>query len=478
MERRALLRVGSRVITLAQGCAIGVLAYVATSAFAQGDAPERELPPIKAPAEITLPSAPVAEPRIEPLESEATHWTPSADGAFLPYEAAWPARAVKQGERLQGVIKTIDAPVLTRRAQRAYWPLVAEPDDRADALALRDAAGMTREPNWNFEGPGYLIFRFEAPIAADAAPREIEVFKFISGRTLKKPAGADDVPTLAVERTWFSFYPAKNATVRGTALVMPGLWGTPEPIIDSTVASLRREGWAVVRMLSQPSRFTEQVEFSIDAGEIAAAADRIAEVYNQRAAECAYAVEAAFDHVLRRHPELAKLPRVAVGMSGGAITLPTVVAREAEKYAAAVIVAGAADLWLTSSRSAYDAMMVHALDVTWVGGTPDTKTQQMLDREYLASAPLDPYHTAAALRNKPVLMVHATADLAVPSDLGDVLWERLGKPKRITMDVGHELLFMNMPKMLPQVMEFLRAASGKPGAGTAEAAKPAGQASQ
>jgi hypothetical protein len=35
-----------------------------------------------------------------------------------------------------------------------------------------------------------------------------------------------------------------------------------------------------------------------------------------------------------------------------------------------------------------------------------------------------------------------------------------------------------MPKMLPQVMEFLRAASGKPGAGTAEAAKPAGQASQ
>jgi len=428
--------------------------------LAQGDAPERELPPIVSVPDVTLPTA--EKPPESADDFDAASWTPPADGVFLPYEAAWPARAVKQGERLQGVIRTIDAPVLQRRAQRAYWPLVAEPEDRADALALRDAAGMTVEPHWNYEGPGYLIFRFEAPIAADAAPREIEVFKFVSGRTIKKAAGVDDKPTIAVERTWFSFYPAKHATTRGTVLVMPGLWGTPEPIIDSTVAALRRDGWAVLRMLSQPSRFTEQVAYRFNASNIAAAAEQISETHGQRVAECAYAVEAAFDHVLKRRPDLAGLPRVAVGMSGGAITLPTVVAREPDKYTAAVLVAGAADLWLTSSRSVYDSMMVHALDVTWEGGEPDLATQQALDREYLAATPLDPYHTSRALKGKRMLMIHGNADLAVPSELGEVLWERLGKPRRIAMDVGHELLFMNLTKMLPQITEFLRDAAATP----------------
>jgi len=452
---------------LGRAAVLAVMSGVCLPVWAQGDAPERELPAIQPPADTRLPSAhPATQP--VPLEGvDEKQWTPRMDGPFLPYEAAWPARCIKQGDRLQGVIRAINAPVLNRRGQRSMRPLVAEPEDRADALALRDAAGMTQEPLWNYEGPGYLIFRFEAPVAADDAPRDIEVFKFVSGRTVKRGDGPDAKPTIAIERTWFSFYPAKNATVRGSALVMPGLWGTPEPIVDATVAALRRDGWAVVRMLSQPSRFTEQVKIHVDPSDMEGSADRIAELNGQRAAECAYAVEAAFDHVLKRHPALAKLPRVALGMSGGAMTLPTVVAREADKYSAAVMVAGGADLWLISTRSNYGELLVHALDVTWAGGKPDESTQRALDEEYLKSAPLDPYHTARGLRGKSVLMIHGSADLAVPSELGDVLWERLEKPERISMAVGHELLFMNLPTMLPRMCEFLRNATSE-GEGTVQ----------
>jgi hypothetical protein len=120
------------------------------------------------------------------------------------------------------------------------------------------------------------------------------------------------------------------------------------------------------------------------------------------------------------------------------------------------MVAGGADLWLISTRSNYGEMLVHALDVTWAGGKPDEALQRSLDAEYLKSAPLDPFHTARALKGKPVLMIHGSADLAVPAALGDVLWERLGQPERISMAVGHELLFMNLPTMLPKLCEFLR----------------------
>ena len=448
--------------------ALVVVAGLSTLAVAQGDAPERELPAIKPPSDTSVPAAPRATEPLPLDDAAETLWTPKADSPFLPYEAAWPARWVKQGDRLQGVIRAINAPVLNRRGQRSMRPLVAEPEDRADALALRDAAGLTQEPTWNYEGPGYLIFRFEAPIAVDDAPRDVEVFKFVSGRTVKRGEGADAKPTIAIERTWFSFYPAKNSAVRGTALVMPGLWGTPEPIVDSTVAALRRDGWAVVRMLSQPSRFTEQAKIHIDPSDLEGSADRIAELNGQRAAECAYAVEAAFDHVLKRNSALAKLPRVAVGMSGGAMTLPTVIAREAEKYSAAIMVAGGADLWLISTRSNYGELLVHALDVTWAGGKPDEALQRALDAEYLKSAPLDPFHTARALKGKALLMIHGSADMAVPSELGDVLWERLDRPERISMAVGHELLFMNLPTMLPKMCEFLRKSTTTAGVDAAE----------
>jgi predicted esterase len=216
-------------------------------------------------------------------------------------------------------------------------------------------------------------------------------------------------------------------------------------------------------MMSQPSRFTERADFELNAGgDLKAQAQRIAEVFDDRAAKCAYAAQAAFAHLEEKRPDLAKLPRTAIGFSGGAMTLPTVVAREEGRYAAGIMVGGGCDFWLMNQRSSY-RQMIDAIHEKWDGPSPTDQDRAQLDALYLENAPLDSYHTAAALKGKPVLMIHATADLAVPAPLGDLLWERLGKPERWLQDgQGHETLFMFLPPQFDKMMDWLDKAAPIP----------------
>jgi fermentation-respiration switch protein FrsA (DUF1100 family) len=258
-----------------------------------------------------------------------------------------------------------------------------------------------------------------------------------------------------VQRTWVAYYDStrEGDGPRGIALVMPGLFNTPEPVIEYVIAKLRGRGWAVLRMMAQPSRFTERTRFAIDPDHLDASAAAIADEMQDRAAECAFAAQAAFDHVLGQHPALAKHPRIALGMSGGAMTLPTVLAREPEKYAAAVIVAGGADFYEIAVESNY-RHLVEAISFEWP--TPPTVAQaEQLDREYLRHGNLDSYHTAPLLAGKPILMIHGTHDGAVPAHLGDLLWERLGKPERWPEESGHEEVFAHLPKNTDRILDWL-----------------------
>src|SRR5205085_268147 len=93
-------------------------------------------------------------------------------------------------------------------------------------------------------------------------------FKFVSaGKTAeRKPPGLEGLPLpeWRLQRTWFALYEPKDGPARGVALLMPGLFNTPEPVIDHVVAQLRGRGWAVLRMMAQPSRFTELLSFDLD----------------------------------------------------------------------------------------------------------------------------------------------------------------------------------------------------------------------
>ena len=74
---------------------------------------------------------------------------------------------------------------------------------------------------------------------------------------------------------------------------------------------------------------------------------------------------------------------------------------------------------------------------------------------YAAVAPLDSLHTCACLTGRPVLIVHAQSDHAVPASTGDALWRGLGRPERWVYPGSHEALFLNLPWQLPAIMRWV-----------------------
>lgn len=392
---------------------------------------------------------------------------PDAGAPFVDYSRAWPARVALTKEG--GITLVIDEPGLPWDfRQGRFGPLLPTAADVSDAKAVLNAAGIAFEEGKlenaiNFEGRGSFIARFEQGPRRTFAKRTTGSDQFLVA-TLKPAATTGGAPSL--ERTWFVFYepkpskdaePALHPTLRGIALLMPGVFGTPEGTLEATVTSLRLQGWHVLRMLAQPSRFTQAVTFRVDPGAREGAIDaegaEIAAVLSERAAECAYAVQGAFEHVLKEHAELANLPRVAIGFSGGAITLPVVVAREPNAYAVAILVGGGAHYWLINAYSTY-ADMIAAISIDWT--TPPTPEQRRhIAEAYLRHAPLDSFHTAAALRGKPTLLIQANADSAVAAVLGDVLWERAGKPDRWIRAGEHLPLFISLIKDLPAINDWL-----------------------
>ena len=354
----------------------------------------------------------------------------------------WPARlAPATNPEAKGVLHPLpDAVSLLGFRSAIRTPT---PDDLADARALSgEALGGTK-----FEGPGSFIYRVgrpDKPSDPDQKPApHPEFLVFVSGS-----------PDRDIQRTWFAFSLPRADQTRGTALLMPGLFGTPPATLDLVTRRLRGDGWAVLRMMSQPSRFTAKATFEIDTGDPAPGLKLVATEFDDRTAECAYAVEAAFAFVERTHPDLARLPRIAVGMSGGAMTLPTVVAREPGRYAAAVLIAGGCDFFTMALESNYQ-YIVNAFTFRWTPVEPPEEQRPALARLYLDAAALDSYHTAAALKGKPILMIHGSFDMAVPAHLGDLLWERLDKPERWVKKAGHEEVFMRLPGDMDRLMQWV-----------------------
>lgn len=424
---------------------ISLLTASARSVIAQPDAEQRE--------ETSVGSSPSVFsnfPRVE------------CDAPYLDYTHAWPARwrrdpAGVQGEivRIEGAARLRGSHTLWRSA--AYRAMCVE-----DLSRLATAAG-TRTPVGNITSnmPGiFLLDPIErTPAGSIRDDGAFERYRFVSGT----PVIFEGIEFIQVQHAWFSVYEPlneKDADLKphGVVLFCPGLFGTPEGSVERLILSLRKRGWDVLRMHAQPSRFTEQATFKVHPdGDIAGTAEMIAGEFDSRAAECAYAVQGAFHHLETRRPELRDLPRVAVGFSGGAMTMPTVVARDPERYGVIVMVGGGSHFLLMSDKSSYSAF-VNAIQVAWIGREPTLEEKTTLHNAYLSLAKFDSFHTAAALRSKRVLMIQATGDLAVPSPLGDVLWQRAGKPERWLKTGGHEALFINLTKDFGPMLDWIDSA--------------------
>lgn len=390
----------------------------------------------------------------------------------------------KYHARPMGVIQRIDGPLSSARpgevaAQHLDDELLAD----GRTLISRMRSG-TREPfvTVTSEGKGAVLYYPVPKAEAVDVPVPIQgratfFLKFISAvrestpadaRVLKISSEQSETPlqptTLRIQRTWFAYYDPtkfwqdehKGVPARGVVVLLPGMFGTPRELIDETTRRLRAKGWAVLRMLAQPSRFTERVDFAVNANDIEGSAKQIGRVLQDRGAECAYSVQAAMLQVLQERPDLANSPRVALGMSGGAMVLPTVVAREPAAYAGAITIAGGCDYLRIAIDSNY-ASWIDALHFTWNVPDPTAAQVDRLVAAYRADAPLDPISTAGTLVGKPVLMVHGETDRAVPARCGEELWQLMGRPERWLINGGHEWVFLSMPYHLNKMIDWMDA---------------------
>lgn len=395
--------------------------------------------------------------------------TPDAGSPFEDFAAAWPERwPFGPDDARRGVVREIEG---TIGKPDGAWGAGARTisSAREELNALAEAAGYSEETSVVLESVGAWVVSAKRGAEGGNRARPYDAsmtLEFISGQELRDPrpdagngGGEDAAASVAIQTTWFSVYDPQDALGKplepvGVVVVMPGLFGTPEGVFSMLHRKLRQRGWVVVSMVAQPSRFTEKITLTLDPG-VPDQAVRPAEVLCDRAAECAYAVKAAMAYLDIRRPAMVTLPRAIIGGSAGAMTLPTVVALDPGRYRGAVLIGGGCHFWLMQLTSNY-ADWIDAVDVKWTREPTDEELRAFEDA-YLKFAKLDSFHTAHALHGMPMLVEQGSADLAVPSPLGDVLWERLEKPRRDLFVVGHELLFMQLPGQFPRILDWLDA---------------------
>lgn len=422
--------------------------------------------------QVEAPAAPAADAVDAPIADAgafANFRTPALNRVSIDSIDPWPLREAMSIELVHNA----------QRKPKGQWSRSGGATDEAEQQAIadqllraypqaKDAVLLTRV------APGGFVVRSEPVAPGQTLPRsEVNsadyTMRFVTARTVP----GTPTRTYELTSTWFTvFSPADEDNSRGIAVIMPGLLGTPEGTLVALQRRFTDRGWTVLRMVAQPSRFTQTFVATVDPGKPLDEAIMIAERSAQGVAEIAYAVQEAAAKLETLRPDLAGKPRVIVGTSAGALTLPTVVAREPAKYGAAVIIGGGCHFWLMGITSNYNDWM-GLTDITW---TRDATEQEKaaIEDAYLQFAALDSYHTAKALHGKPVLMLQATQDLAVPTPLSDVLFARLstnGKtPDRDVLPGGHEALFAALPTQFARMLDWVDKAVPKDARATGQGA--------
>ncbi|CAN5869907.1 hypothetical protein BH11PLA1_BH11PLA1_15290 [soil metagenome] len=446
-------------------------------------APETSPPaatPAPSPSPSAAPSADAGTPA-SPAQRISRAWDAEPWAAAGVWPARWPVASGLSDDQptapaAPGLIIPVSGPLGAMRiSTRDNLAVLAEQQhDTALMMSKHIGALGKRRVQFEREDAGSYIF-LSVPDSPNAAKIKIPAafyLKFISGREVARSAippqkqlGAEDAanPTrfVQLQRTWFVYYDPEASAApgdqpKGVLVLMPGIFGTPDDAILPIVKIMRMRGWGVLRMLAQPSRFTETVTVSVGpADDLDAKAAQAADILTGRAAECAYAVEGAMKYLAQERPGAAAAPTCLLGMSGGAITLPTVLARAPERFQSAVAIAGGSDYLRITLDSNYTEM-INAAHVDLDRALTPAQRENFF-AAYRAHAPLDTIFTARALKYLPTLMIHGTVDKAVPAARGDEFWTLAGKPERWTFDLGHELLFMTVSYRASKIADWIEA---------------------
>lgn len=200
-------------------------------------------------------------------------------------------------------------------------------------------------------------------------------------------------------------------------------------------------------------------------------ATRLACRIDDHLADRAYAMEALIAYLQSHRSDLLVGPRVIVGMSAGAIALPTVVARIGP-VDAAVVIGGGENVAEIIADSPLFSQHIELVDVCLEASPKGDRNVKLVPCEnlkkraefvaaVLQKSKIDPRHAAPALKGAPVLMVQAKYDDIVPAAAGQSMYESLDRPERWQYRTGHIGLTLLMPWKIEYVLDWMVAQTAR-----------------
>ena len=142
-----------------------------------------------------------------------------------------------------------------------------------------------------------------------------------------------------------------------------------------------------------------------------------------------------------------------VGVSHGAIVGPCVMGADV-RLAAGVFCMGGGDEGLLVARSRERTVRRFRRRLLRARGLRDPEALLRAGPE--RPSPTDPLRYAPAVDPGRVLVVKTRWDLAVPPEAQDKLWEALGRPRRITLPLGHISFGLVYPMIARRAAAFLQ----------------------
>jgi len=270
---------------------------------------------------------------------------------------------------------------------------------------------------------------------------------------------------------------------RGLVVHLSSLGGLDYEL--ATVRALTDRGWAVLVVNASTARRDEQPVFVDPDSDMKPPAKRLAAIIDNRVAEIAYAAEAGVEYIEKNRPLVRTYPTVVAGYSAGALTAPAVAERLRRVLAGVVLVGGGANLLDISQRS---SLTNGGIKVLWrrpegstslsegeLSSKPSPAQLKALTDAYLGESRLDPYALAPRFESVPVLLIHCMFDDIVPTDTGELLYRRLGRPERLSFPFGHRALFWLLPGKADRIADWIdEATAGTAGIPSAAAPSHAG----
>lgn len=230
--------------------------------------------------------------------------------------------------------------------------------------------------------------------------------------------------------------------------------GEPQQMVLTHPLSVAGDFKAAAAKMEKLSEYEFELTASTDASELGA---EIARLTDDALASNAYGLEAIVMYLRDNRPDLLQGPLVIMGYSAGSLATPAVIARLRQmdippRIDAVVLTGSGADLFMLSQESTLTDGGVTLKDGK---KKPAKEMVAKVGEAYRASVNLDPLVAGAYLHDLPVLQVHASRDEWVPHEGGELLYEKLGRPDRLTVSGGHVRLFWTLSWYQDQIADWV-----------------------